>query len=746
MGINRFRPWLNRYAKSKNARDVFKIDSKKKFKYPVASLFIDVNGLLHNVAGQFFAYNDDRDEISRKKHIAYLKSRPKEEIEEEFFSKIFEEIFEYLRDVRPTEYLILAVDGVAPMAKITQQRKRRFIPKDSKNTSHNLDTEYDDEDAMDVMSSLFDSNAITPGTDFMAKLDYYMLHFLELNTKRSDYIMPEKIVYSSHYVSGEGEHKIFELLREKQVVIKDRDAANIIVGSDADLIMLTMLCPEELLPNILVWRREINNKKDPKTGRPLKVDEDGNPVKSDKKYPIIFEFGEIKHDFFNIGALRKGIYDELSVGIQDIVTEHQIARDFVLMLYLIGNDFVPPVISLTGWEDTDRTISLMFDIYTNYLMMDIPPNSDSQDILLIKDDNSINWSRFSFFLKILADQEKQLLINMYKNLDKKDKFKNKDRPVYRLDILDQSVLKHEDDNQYDINFDKFRNLYYEKALSPHNDRCKKFMMKHQIEGYPYTKAAVQSMIYEYLKGLQWIFQYYSLGTKAVTSRYVYSYFYAPLLSELASTIDYLMLNDSLPTLDVVRRQITDPYITPIHQLMAVMPRKSFPLIPEPYRSLMSKRFADITPYKFKIVQEGTSSDHIKFPVIPFVDPERLISETADYPVPNEYLEGKNIFVVNIRNPKPPSLYKKTYEKAMKVREDNMVVPRTTVVPSTIDSDEDLDEEVVIKHFATSATNPQHYNRESKAELDEAAEKEQKEVNLKALNRRGKMVWTSNTLM
>lgn len=746
MGINNFRRWLNRYAKSKYARETYKIDAKNKFKYPVASLFIDVNGLLHNVAGQYFGYNDDRDEVSRKKHIAYLKSMSKEEREEEFFSAIFKEIFDYLNEVKPKEYLILAVDGVAPMAKITQQRKRRFIPKDSKDTSHNIDTEYDDEDSMDLMNSLFNSNAITPGTDFMAKLDYYMLHFLELNTKRSDFIMPEKVVYSSHYVSGEGEHKIFELLREKQVVIKDRDSANIIVGSDADLVMLSMLCPEELLPNPLLWRREKNDKKHPETGKPSKVDSDKNIIKFGEKYELIFDYGEYIHDFFNIGALRYAIYQELSSGIQDIVTEHQIIRDFVLMLYLIGNDFVPPVISLTGWEETDKTVNIMFSIYTDYLMMDIPPNADSQDILLIKDDNSINWSRFSTFLKILAGQEPQLLINMYKNLDKKSKDKKRKDPVYKLKILDENIFKHEDDNQYDINFDKFRNLYYEKALSPATDRCKKFMLKHQIEGYPYTKAAVQTMIYEYLKGLQWIFQYYSLGTKAVTSRYVYNYFHAPLLSELASTIDYLMNNDSLPTLDTVRRQITDPYITPIHQLMAVMPHKSYDLIPEPYRSLMTKRFADITPIKFDVIHEGTSSTHIKYPVIPFVDPERLIAETADYPVPNEYLEGKNLFVVNIRNPKPPSLYKKNYEKAMKVREDTMIVPKTSVVPSTIDSDEDLDEEVVIKHFSNGATTPQHYNRESKAEIDEEAEKKQKEVNLKALNKRGKLVWTSKNLM
>jgi 5'-3' exonuclease len=746
MGITDFRQWLNKYY-SKFVRKSMKINVKNKYIYPVASLFIDVNGMLHDVAGEFYGYKSIMDENEKKKRVAYLKSRPKEEVEEEYFSEVFKKIFELLNEVRPKEYLVLAVDGVAPMAKITQQRKRRFIPKDSKDNSYNLDTDYDDEEpGSEIDSELFNSNCITPGTDFMAKFDYYMLHFLELNTKRSDYIMPEKIVYSSHFVSGEGEHKMFELMREKNIVIKDRDAANIVLGSDADLIMLTLLVPEELLPNIRVWRREVNNKRDRKTGRPMRVDEDGRPTRPDVKYDVTFDFGEAIHNFFNINALRYYLNEQLSIGIEGLVTEMQMARDFVLMLYLIGNDFVPPIISLTGREDPVKTINLMFNVY-NLMNENIPPSTDSSEILLVNEDNSINWKRFSEFLKILATQEKELLIDMNINHIEKSARKNRDYTVYRLDILEESMIGPEDGSlRRDLDFDKFRNRYYEKALSPYTDRCKNFMMKHQIEGYPYTKDGVQTMIYEYLKGLQWIFQYYSLGTKSVTSRYVYKYFYAPLITDLASTVDYLMLNNSLPSLDTVRRQITDPYITPIHQLMAVMPHTSYKFIPEPYRSLMSKRFADITPYKFKLIHEGTTKDHVKFPVIPFVDPERLIAETLDYPVPNEYLEGKNLFVVNIRNPKPPSIYKRDYEKSMKIKESKLVVPKTTVVPSTLDSDEELDEEVVIKSFMYSSTSASHYNNESKAEIQEEVEKKQEALDIKALNRKGKLVWSSNTLM
>lgn len=55
---------------------------------------------------------------------------------DEFFVKFCNEIRETVRRVKPTRVLFLAVDGVAPRAKMAQQRKRRFTKgKDARETA-----------------------------------------------------------------------------------------------------------------------------------------------------------------------------------------------------------------------------------------------------------------------------------------------------------------------------------------------------------------------------------------------------------------------------------------------------------------------------------------------------------------------------------------------------------------------------------------------------------------------------------
>ena len=81
------------------------------------------------------------------------------------------------------------IDGVAPRAKMNQQRERRY-------KSHffkELET---------GKSVLWDSNKITPGTEFMNDLPYKLRDLL-----------PEYIHVSGPDEPGEGEHKIFEYIR-----------------------------------------------------------------------------------------------------------------------------------------------------------------------------------------------------------------------------------------------------------------------------------------------------------------------------------------------------------------------------------------------------------------------------------------------------------------------------------------------------------------------------------------------------
>ena len=80
--------------------------------------------------------------------------------------------------VRPRKLLYMAIDGVAPRAKMNQQRSRRFrAAREAKEKEERELEENDrlrDEGKEDLIKKkdgmVFDSNVITPGTLFMAKV------------------------------------------------------------------------------------------------------------------------------------------------------------------------------------------------------------------------------------------------------------------------------------------------------------------------------------------------------------------------------------------------------------------------------------------------------------------------------------------------------------------------------------------------------------------------------------------------
>ena len=76
----------------------------------------------------------------------------------------------------------------------------------------------------------FNTNHITPGTDFMNHLDEYLE-----NKFKND----RKIVFSGPNEKNEGEHKICNLLRSQKNLYRNKNI--VIYGLDADLIMLGLL-------------------------------------------------------------------------------------------------------------------------------------------------------------------------------------------------------------------------------------------------------------------------------------------------------------------------------------------------------------------------------------------------------------------------------------------------------------------------------------------------------------------------
>ena len=135
-------------------------------------------------------------------------------------------INEYISLIDPKKTVIIAFDGVAPVAKLEQQRTRRYKSYLIEKITKTIEPQT---------KKIWDKTAITPGTKFMEKLGKEIKKYYATKFKNNNNI---NIFVSTSDDVGEGEHKIFEYIRENQIFHKQ--TTTLIYGLDADLIMLCL--------------------------------------------------------------------------------------------------------------------------------------------------------------------------------------------------------------------------------------------------------------------------------------------------------------------------------------------------------------------------------------------------------------------------------------------------------------------------------------------------------------------------
>jgi 5'-3' exoribonuclease 1 len=100
--------------------------------------------------------------------------------------------------VRPRVSVYMAIDGVAPRAKLNQQRSRRFrSAKDLAEATKGMD--------QNESGAVFDSNCITPGTEFLAKVSTVIRYFIRKKIKEDPMWHNLQVIFSGHDIPGEGE-------------------------------------------------------------------------------------------------------------------------------------------------------------------------------------------------------------------------------------------------------------------------------------------------------------------------------------------------------------------------------------------------------------------------------------------------------------------------------------------------------------------------------------------------------------
>jgi len=130
-------------------------------------------------------------------------------------------------------------------------------------------------------------------------------------------------------------------------------------------------------------------------------------------------------------------------------------------------------------------------------------------------------------------------------------------------------------------------------------------------------AARRQAVSDYMHGLQWCLRYYHDGCCSWT--WYYPDFYAPLVSDLAG-LEELELSFEM-----------GKPLSPLVQLLAVLPPESQQLLPEPYRELMMETeslLIDGYPTFFEVDRNGKQREWEATSLIPFLDERTLHASAA----------------------------------------------------------------------------------------------------------------------
>jgi 5'-3' exonuclease len=455
-----------RYANAKLMIDICEIKA-------VDHLFFDYNSMIHPCAQKVLGNLTDSDLVST-------------DIIEE---RIIQECIGYTRYVlsvlKPNNVYIM-IDGVAPRAKMNQQRERRY-----KSTFF--------KEIYQKTSTFWDTNKITPGTKFMKKIQ---LALDILAVEYRDLHLVDRFIISDSDECGEGEHKMMK------AISKFCETGSIVIYAlDADLIMLGMMSKRS--DSIVLLR--------------------------DNKFNEKLEEAQRTFTYLDISVLKKCICQEVCNGLETSLKfdTNRIVQDYIFICFLLGNDFLEHLPSLTIKENgvgvlTKIYIRMLAQNNAQYLINDV------NDSTL---ENRINLRFLRDLLHSLSRTEDYFFKNVYKN-----------SCVYK----DISILEC------------YTNLTFYKE-----DCIMFYMPGYKTRYYSYYGVSDANRVCkDYLSGLYWILGYYNNHEHNNWDWY-YAHHATPFVSDLFTYIDTLIKNkDETPVI------IPTSNCSPIEQLFMVLPRMS----------------------------------------------------------------------------------------------------------------------------------------------------------------------------
>lgn len=329
---------------------------------------------------------------------------------EEMFNNVFAYVDKVMGIVKPQRLVYMAIDGVAPRAKMNQQRSRRFRGalevEEQQAREVQIHSQWVKEGIKFNDATLgragekFDKNVITPGTEFMYKLSKSLQYYVIERLNTHPLWKGLKVIFSDANVPGEGEHKILDFIRsQRSQPAYDANTRHCIYGADADLIMLGLSTHE---PHFCVIREAfiMDNDKwcDKCKERGHLINDCPKIKKGGKDDSKLSLTKSVSFQFIRLNVVREYLYLEFSdVQLPFPFDFERIIDDFVFFCFFVGNDFLPHSPSL---HIREGAIDAIMAIYKYQL----PALGD-----YLTSKGKIDFNRLDLILNDIAKIEEELI-------------------------------------------------------------------------------------------------------------------------------------------------------------------------------------------------------------------------------------------------------------------------------------------------------------------------------------------------
>eukprot|EP00934_Nitzschia_sp_Nitz4_P004528 Nitzschia sp. Nitz4//scaffold127_size64804//2701//7868//NITZ4_006172-RA/size64804-processed-gene-0.12-mRNA-1//1//CDS//3329534738//4518//frame0 len=575
MGVPKFYRWLSeRYPKCNE------IVSDSALLPEFDHLYLDMNGIIHGCTHP--SHLDVSDVLSERDMMLGIMH---------YLDRIVTQI------VKPKVSIFMAIDGVAPRAKLNQQRSRRF--RSAKEMKESM--------AGKEQKEYFDSNCITPGTEFMAKVSQLIHYFIAKKLNEDPAWRNLKVVFSGHEVPGEGEHKLMEHLRRMRAQPGYQpNTRHCIYGQDADLIMLALVTHE---PHFTILREVV----DFQAGFT-----NNNVLKQVKRFTR-----ESGFQLLHLSVLREYLEMEHCDASSNM---ERIIDDFVFLTFLVGNDFLPHLISLDIGEGA---FDLIFNTYREHRA------AWGKDQYMTAEGEICDPARLEAFLAAIGASETETLeqreINDAEFRKKKRRWNKRDGIKNSMpsdeELADVEATKQEEyEAVIDQMMKKHPNGPFVDGWTPStsDDTSKDFKGRYYYEKMKMTPVDIPAHLalrQSYIEGLMWCLAYYYRG--CISWGWFYPYHYGPMLSDLTN----------LPEMfQKIKFELGKP-ILPFQQLMSCLPPASSNLVPPMYRRLMTSPespILDFYPTDFEVDMNGKKNPWEGVNLLPFIEINRLLKAIQEH--------------------------------------------------------------------------------------------------------------------